>query len=293
MIKTYIRVELSSEGESPRQVIERMRRIGAVPVVGDYDFEMNIGDDERIFDKLEEIHKVLKGSNVRYVITTRTDVEAEQASRNRQLVAHYVDQRPVELKKTIYKAKLERWKSMGLEVSELEKLLDTDLERFKTASKEFLRTHLDHMSVVKGSRADDNQADGQVLELLDEEGKSLMDLMSATGYSEEQILISLGRLISSGSAARATRSGSEVYTMVLPSAPSATRRATVVIPAKDYSEAEERVLGCILPEGIGAKDLARAARLPREQLAKAMGSLTSSGKVIVSHKGKQEFYQKV
>ena len=28
MIKTYIRVELSSEGESPKQVIERMRRIG-------------------------------------------------------------------------------------------------------------------------------------------------------------------------------------------------------------------------------------------------------------------------
>jgi hypothetical protein len=64
MIKTYIRVELSSEGESPKQIIERMRRMGAVPVVGDYDFEMDLDDDERLFDKLEEIHLALKGSNV-------------------------------------------------------------------------------------------------------------------------------------------------------------------------------------------------------------------------------------
>lgn len=294
MIKTYIRVEMSSEGESPKQIIERMRKIGAVPVVGDFDFEMTIGDDERIFDKLEEIHHVLRGSNVRYIVTTRTDIEAEQATKSRQVVAHYVDQKPVELKKSLYKAKLERWKTMGLDVSELEKLLDTDLERFKTSSKEFLRTHLDHMSIVKDKRPEDNQMDGLVLALLDEAGKSLMDLMSATGFSEEQVMLSLGRLISSGSANRITKDGTEVYAMVPPPAPGPlVRKALVVIPAKDESDAERRVLDCIVAEGIHGKDLARATRLPREQFSKAISSLTGSGRVKVVHKGKQETYHKV
>lgn len=291
MIKTYIRVQMSSEGESPKQIIERLRRIGAVPVVGDYDFEMTLGDDERIFDKLEEIHHALRGSNVRYVVTTRTDVEEEQAAKSRQIVAHYVDQKPLELKLVLYRAKLDRWRSMGLDVTDLEKLLETDLEQFKVASKEFLRTHLDHMSVVKDKGPEENKMDGQVLGLLDESGKSLLDVMSATGLSEEQATLSLGRLISSGSANRVSRDGTELYSMVSPPAPP-VRRALVVIPAKNDSEAEERVLGCVRAEGTNSKDLARASRLPREQFTKALASLTGSGKVRLVRKGKQDIYQR-
>src|SRR4030066_692402 len=98
MIKTYIRVELSSEGESPKQVVERMRRIGAVPVVGDYDFELVLDEDKRLFDKLEEIHHVLRGSSVRYTVTTRTDFEAEKGLGGRQQITHYADQKPAERK---------------------------------------------------------------------------------------------------------------------------------------------------------------------------------------------------
>src|SRR4030043_12079 len=95
MIKTYIRVELSSEGESPKQVIERMRRIGAVPMVGDYDFELRLTEDERLFDKLEEIHRALKGSNIRYALTTRTDAEAEDMIRSKREIAHRSEERRV------------------------------------------------------------------------------------------------------------------------------------------------------------------------------------------------------
>ncbi len=221
MIKTYVRVEMSSEGESPVQIIERMRKIGAVPVIGDYDFELAVPEDVRIFDKLEEIHKALSGSKVRYTVTTRNEGSAEAAKRP---AGHYPDMKPQELRKAVYRAKLERWKEMGLDVGDLEAILDQDLDKFKEASKQFLRTRLDHMSVIKDKRSDDNVIDGQVLALLDENGRALQDLVSSSGFSEEQVTLSLGRLISSGSATRAQTETSEVYRLIPPPAPAMKKR---------------------------------------------------------------------
>jgi len=223
MIKTYVRVEMSSEGESPVQVIERMRKIGAVPVVGDYDFELQVPEDVKIFDKLEEIHKALSGSKVRYTVTTRNEGAIEPTPGRKQ-VGHYANMRPQELRKAVYKAKLERWKEMGLDVSELEGMLDQDLDKFKEASKRFLRERLDHMSVITDRKSEDNIIDGQILALLDEAGKSLQELVSLSGFAEQQVTLSLGRLISSGSATRAQEGNSEVYRMVPPPAPATKKR---------------------------------------------------------------------
>ncbi len=221
MIKTYVRVEMSSEGESPVQIIERMRKIGAVPVVGDYDFELAVPEDVRIFDKLEEIHKALNGAMVHYTVTTRNDGSPDASKKQ---VGHYSDMKPQELRKAVYRAKLERWKEMGLDVKDLEVLLEQDLDKFKEASKQFLRTRLNHMSVIKDQRSDDNVIDGQVLALLDENGKGLQDLVSSSGFSEDQVTLSLGRLISSGSAIRAQTENSEIYKLVPPPAPATKRR---------------------------------------------------------------------
>jgi hypothetical protein len=290
MIKTYVRVELGSEGESPKQVIERMRKIGAVPVVGDFDFELSLGEDERLFDRLEEIHKVLKGAGVRYTITTLTDVEVKTAERGK-LIAHYVDQKPVELKKALYKAKLARWKDMGLDVAELEMLLETDLDNFRAASKDFLRTHLDHMSIVRDRRSEDNVVDGQVLALLDESAITLADIISTTGFSEEQVTLSLGRLISSGSATRIQNGQIELYNLVPPPAPF-VRKAIAVVPAHDDEEVKNRILGSIEAEGSTVKDIIRAARLPREQVEEGLGKLESARKVRKVEKAKKEFFVK-
>lgn len=290
MIKTYIRVELGSEGESPKQVIDRMRKIGAVPVVGDFDFELSIGEDERLFDKLEDIHKALKGADVRYSVTTLTDVEARTAERGK-LITHYVDQKPVELKKALYKAKLERWKDMGLDVAELEALLETDLERFKVASKDFLRTRLDHMSIVTDRKSEDNVVDGQVLALLDENGISLADIISTTGFSEEQITLSLGRLISSGSATRVQKGQTELYNLVPPPAPM-VRKTIALVPAHDDAEAQKRIMDSIEAEGSTVKDIVRTARLPRAQAEEGLGKLESAGKVRKIEKAKKELFVK-
>jgi len=290
MIKTYIRVELGSEGESPKQVIERMRKIGAVPVVGDFDFELSLEDDQRLFDRLEEVHRVLKGASVRYTVTTLTDAEVKTAERGK-LITHHVDQKPVELKKALYKAKLERWKDMGLDVAELEALLDTDLDEFKAASKDFLRTRLDHMSIVTDRKSENNVVDGQVLALLDERGISLVDIISTTGFSEEQVTLSLGRLISSGSAARIQNGQIELYNLVPPPAPT-VRKTISLIPARDDAEARKRILSSIEAEGSTLKDLIRTSRLPREQLDEGLGKLMASGKVRKVEKDKKEFFIK-
>lgn len=224
MIKTYVRVEMSSEGESPVQIIERMRKIGAVPVVGDYDFELPVPEDVRIFDKLEEIHKALSGSKVRYTVTTRNEGAAEAPGAGKKQVGHYAEMRPQELRKAVYRAKLERWKEMGLDVSDLEGMLDQDLDKFKEASKQFLRTRLDHMSVIKDRKSEDNIIDGQILAILDETGKTLQELVSSSGFAEEQVTLSLGRLISSGSATRVLMDDIEIYRMVPPPAPAVKKR---------------------------------------------------------------------
>ncbi len=289
MIKTYIRVELSSEGESPKQVIERLRRIGAVPVVGDYDFELSLVEDERLFDKLEEIHHALKGAKVRYTLTTRTDADEETSARTRHEVTHYVDLRPAELKKSVYKAKLERWRDMGLDVAELEVLLERDLDHFKEASKEFLRTHLDQLSVVKDRRPSDNQVDGEILALLDEQGRTIDELKARTGYSEDQITLSLGRLISSESARRLLRDGTELYCLIPPPAP-VVRKTLQMVPAKDEQEAQARILESLLGGELSSRDLVRAVRLPKEQFVQALDALMKQGKVKLVRKAKKEFY---
>ncbi len=288
MIKTYVRVELGSEGESPKKVIDRMRKIGAVPIVGEFDFELTIGDDERLFDRLEDIHRALKGADVRYTLTSLTEAEAT-GSEGGKVIAHYADRRPGELRRSLYKAKLERWKEMGLDVSELEKMLDVDLEKFKSASKEFLRNNLDHMSVVKDRKSSDNVVDGQVLALLDEDGLSLNSIMTSTGFSEEQVLLSLGRLIASGSATRVQKGQSELYSLVPPPAP-VVRKVMDAVPAQSDEEATKRILESIAIDGSSLKEIVRASRLPRKQVEDGLEKLASEGKITKAGRGRTEVF---
>jgi len=268
-----------------------MRKIGAAPVVGDYDFELSLEDDERLFDKLEEIHYALKGANVRYTLTTRTGVEAKAAAKSRHEITHYVDQKPIEIKKALYKAKLERWREMGLDISELEVLLEKDLNHFKVASKEFLRTHLDRISLVT-DRKPESQVDGEVLAQLDEEGKTMAGIKAATGLSEDQVVVALGRLISAGCAVRTQRDSKEVFVLVPPPAPN-VRKTLKVVPASDEQDAESRVYYAVSVDGISAKDLLRTAQLPREQFKKAVAELIESNRIRTERKGRKEFYYRI
>jgi len=289
MIKTYIRVVLNSDGESPKQIIERMRKVGAVAVVGDYDFEFSLEDDQRLFDKLEEVHEVLRGSGVSYTLTTQPATEAAPSARTRKVVGRYMDLKSVELRRSLYKAKIERWRAMGLDVSELEKVLEEDPDKFREVSKDFLKTHLNNLSVVKDVRHSENRVDGEILALLDENGKSIPEIARTTGYFEDQVVLSLGRLISSGSARRSQRGDIEVYCMVPPPAPPVVRTMEL-IPARDDEDAKKRILAAIPNEGASAKDIIRSAKVPRDQFMRALSSLLSSGKIRKVQASGKEFY---
>ncbi len=289
MIKTYIRVELSSEGESPKQIIERMRQIDAVPVIGEYDFELNLGEDERLFDKLEEIHHVLRGSGVSYTVTTRNDIDKAPINNGTREITHMVDQKPVELRKKLYRAKLGRWREMGLDVDELEQLLDEDIDKFKIASRTFLKTHLDSISVVKDKHPPQNLIDGEVLSLITEEGKTLQDLMALTGYLEDQITLSLGRLISAGSTVLDSSGKIECYRLVPPPAPP-TRKPLKVLDAAGEEDAEERIMNALRPNGSTKGQLVRGSRLPTEQATKALASLSKKGRIRVVRKGNRALF---
>jgi hypothetical protein len=285
MNKVYVKLVLSSEGESPKRIVERMKRIGALPLVGDFDFELALSSDERLFDKLELIHKALKGSRVRYSVTTLAEacrpLEGDSAARP---VAPLEDLKPSDMNKDLYRQKLNRWREMGLDVSELEQLLDTDMPHFKEASKDFLKTHLNNMSVVRDKHPPENQLDGEVLALLDEEGKSIGALSKATGYSEEQVTLSLGRLISSGSASLTGTGKAEKYVLVPPPAPPPEKKLRK-LPAEDEEEAEDRVYSALSPNGSTREQVLRATRLPEEQLSKALASLSKKGRIRVIGKG--------
>jgi predicted Rossmann fold nucleotide-binding protein DprA/Smf involved in DNA uptake len=170
-------------------------------------------------------------------------------------------------------------------------LLETDLDTFKVASKDFLRTRLDHMSIVTDRKSEDNVVDGQVLALLDENGISLADIISTTGFSEEQVTLSLGRLISSGSATRIQKGQLELYNLVPPPAP-LVRKTIPLVPARDDAEAKKRILGSIEAEGSTVKDIIRTARLPREQVEEGLGKLEAAGKVSKIEKAKKELFIK-
>ncbi|UCE46009.1 MAG: hypothetical protein JSU93_03875 [Methanobacteriota archaeon] len=287
MNKIYVKIELSSEGESPKRIVERMKRVNALPLVGDFDFEVKLNSDERLFDRLEAIHRALKGSRARYTVTTLAaasrPLEGDSAARP---IAPLPDLKPPEMKKDLYKAKIDRWREMGLDVAELEALLESDPDNFREASKEFLRAHLNNISVVRDKHPPETQLDGEVLALLAETGKTIEEIAVATSYSEEQVTLSLGRLISAGSATRTEEDGIENYCLVPPPAPPPMKKLRK-LPAESDEEAEDRIYNAIAPSGSSREQIIRATRLPDNQATKALASLSKKGRIRVIGKGKK------
>ena len=57
MLRILLKFMISSDGESPGQLVQRLRKVGGIPLAGMYDIEVPLSDNDRLFPKLEEIHK--------------------------------------------------------------------------------------------------------------------------------------------------------------------------------------------------------------------------------------------
>ncbi|MFH0815967.1 MAG: hypothetical protein V1934_04030 [Methanobacteriota archaeon] len=71
-MKTYLKLEFSSEGAKPSEVIKRLEELDWKPVIGEYDFVLEAGPGEgvgesfrRMLDKLQD---ALRGTNVRFTL---------------------------------------------------------------------------------------------------------------------------------------------------------------------------------------------------------------------------------
>lgn len=95
MIKTYIKLQFDSGGAKPSEVIRRLKEAGCSPIIGDFDFEKSLKQGKSLFDALDEIHAALKGTGVKYSVTTRTlpDTEGEKKSGKAASGAEDVDSR--------------------------------------------------------------------------------------------------------------------------------------------------------------------------------------------------------
>ena len=71
-MKTYLKLQFSSEGDFPSQIIKKLEKQGWRPIVGERDFVMDWGIGESVgasyLKKLDDLHRALNGTLVRYTL---------------------------------------------------------------------------------------------------------------------------------------------------------------------------------------------------------------------------------
>ena len=270
MIRILVKFIIDSDGESPRQIVERLGSLGGVPIVGEYDIEVPLLENERLFPKLEAIHKALKGSGVFYSVYT--GIETGEAER--QIASG--EQKIAEIKKKIYTAKLARWREMGVDTKPLEEILEKDLDKFREVSMTYLKEHLDKAQVVRDVH--------QSLRLNDE----LENLCKLTSLNEHEVILSLARLISAGKVTRVPREDKEVYVRV--KRMRTLKADSEAMPAEDFDEAISRIKEAIHPKGSTFRQICRVSKLPEGQAMNALSEILKRGELRSIRKGKNTVY---
>jgi hypothetical protein len=72
LLKTYLKIEFSSEGARPSEIIKRLEAKGWKPVIGERDFVMECGPGEGVgepFRKmLDALQETLHGTGARFTV---------------------------------------------------------------------------------------------------------------------------------------------------------------------------------------------------------------------------------
>jgi len=292
MLKILIKFMINSDGESPGQLVERLRDIGGVPMAGDYDVGIPLSDEDRLFPKIDEIHQALKGSGVLYSLYTGGD-EPEQKDEgiSNVLQKDGGDQKLLEIRKNMYRSKLFRWREMGVDTAHLEELLETDIDKFREESKNFLREHLDKNRVIEDVDSRDlKKIDEKVYERVDDAGVSIGEICSACTLGENDSVLSLGRLMSAGKVVCITREGNEFYTRAPPHEPEKVEGGQPTAGAE--GEAQQRVLEAVLAKGSTFRQICDKSGLPEEQVLNALSELLEKSLLKTGKRGKSTIYLK-
>lgn len=286
MIKIYVKFIVSSGGESPKQLVERLRRIGGVPLIGEYDVEIMLGERERLFHKLDAVHRALKGSGALYSVSTGLEgIESTEADMSP------AELKSLEVKRKFYREKLAHWKEMGVDTSVLEELLEKDLEKFKEISRTYIREHIERGKGAEETLLESKELDKMIMASLDTSGVSLQSISKFSGLDKSDVAASLERLISAGKVKKLTRARKEIYIRVTKR--KAPPPKVVVTPAKSEPEAIQRALSAIRTKGSTVKQICRDSRLPEGQVMNALAELLKSKRLRSVKRGRGMVYLRV
>jgi len=292
MLRILIKFMISSDGESPGKLVERLRNLGGIPLAGEYDIEIPIGDNDRLFSKIEDIHSSLKGSGVFYTLYTGgEEPENKEEGISNVLPKTGSEEKLLEIRKNAYRSKLARWREMGIDTTHLEELLETDIEKFKEESKNFLREHLDKHKVIEDTdNRDLKKIDETVHGQIAAGNVSIEDVCNTCKLIENDAITSLGRLISAGKVVTATKDGKEIYVLAPPHEPEATEEEPLQVLLS--GPAEDRVLSAVRPKGSSVKQICQDSKLPELQALNAISVLIDRGLIKSGKRGKGTIYLK-
>jgi hypothetical protein len=175
-MKAYIKVIYSSEGVSPAMVEGIFSDHGFHKVKGQQAFEADVADPDEYRVKVEAVHSALKGTGIRYMLTSGKPFEGVGAVPS-------------------YPERLEKWRETGIDVDELADLLENNIGNFRKRAAEMTAIQFDRIAVDKEKELQEKAEKDKVeavkkhaAELLtSSEGHTFMELVKASGMEEDEL----------------------------------------------------------------------------------------------------------
>ena len=176
-MKAYIKVVYSSEGLSPVKVEGIFNDHGFHKMNGHQAFETEVSDAGEYQVKLESLHPALKGTGVRYMLTSGKPFEGSAGAA------------------PSCRERLEKWRDTGIDVDELSDRLENDVENFRKRAMEMAAIQFERIASEKEKelheKAVKEKAEAikkRTLELLTStEGHTFMELVKASGMEEDEL----------------------------------------------------------------------------------------------------------
>jgi hypothetical protein len=176
-MKAYIKVIYSCEGMSPIQVEGIFNDHGFSKNVGQQAFETEVADAADLASKLAGLHPALRGSGVRYMLTSGKPFEGTNGAA------------------PSCRERLEKWRETGIDVDELTDLLESDVVGFRRRAAEMASIQIEHIASEMEKELSEKMAKEKAeaikkraVDLLtSKEGHTFMELVKSSGMEEDEL----------------------------------------------------------------------------------------------------------
>jgi hypothetical protein len=186
-MKAYIKVVYSSEGVSPVTVEGIFSDHGFHKVSGHQAFEAEVSNAEEYRVKVEAIHPALKGTGIRYMLTSGKPFEGNGSV-------------------PTYRERMEKWRETGIDVDELSDLLENNIGNFRRRASEMAAIQFERIAAEREKEIQENE-DKEKAEavrkhavdlLTSKDGHTFMELVKESGMEEDDLQQMLLDLVEKG-----------------------------------------------------------------------------------------------